>query len=84
MKPHKSNRTHMNELLCTDEMQGIELIGHSINGASASSGLGRTTIYKEIGNGNLIARKCGGRTVILHSDLVAFMRNLPRMELKKS
>jgi len=44
------------------------------------SGLGRDTIYKAIHKGQLKARKLGRRTVVLASDLQAFLESLPVME----
>jgi hypothetical protein len=41
------------------------------------SGLGRTTIYAAIANGELTAKKCGRRTVILMTDLALFLDQLP-------
>lgn len=42
----------------------------------------RATVYAEIGSGRLIARKMGGKTVILASDYRAYLDALPRVELK--
>ena len=52
-------------------------LGFSIDGASDSSGLGRTFLYKAIGAGELIAKKAGSRTIILPKDLAAYLDNLP-------
>jgi excisionase family DNA binding protein len=50
----------------------------SISEVCKISGLGKTTVYAAIKRGHLVARKCGRRTVILHEDLIEFLRNLPR------
>ena len=46
--------------------------------ASALSGLGRSTLYKLFGQGRLTPRKVGKRTLILVSELEAFMASLPK------
>ena len=49
----------------------------SIEEVQKISGLGRTKVYQLINSGSLIARKSGKRTLILRSDLEAFLTNLP-------
>jgi len=53
---------------------------YSVAEVMAQSGLGRDTIYKAIHQGRLKARKLGRRTVVLVSDLQAFLESLPVME----
>ena len=53
---------------------------YSVAEVMAQSGLGRDTIYKEIHKGQLKARKSGRRTIVLASDLQAFLEALPVME----
>ena len=53
---------------------------YSIAETMAQSGLGRDTIYKAIHQGRLKARKLGRRTIVLASDLQAFLETLPVME----
>jgi excisionase family DNA binding protein len=43
------------------------------------SGLGRSSIYKAIGEGRLIARKSGRRTMVLADDLFAWLHGLKRV-----
>ena len=43
---------------------------------------GRSSIYKAIGEGRLIARKDGRRTVVLQSDYVRYLRSLPPIQPK--
>ena len=52
-------------------------LGRSIDESCHASGIGRTKIYEAIGAGELTARKCGRRTVILPRDLEAWLTNLP-------
>jgi excisionase family DNA binding protein len=51
--------------------------GLSISEACAVAGIGRTKIYQAISNGNLKARKCGKRTLILRDELRHFLTSLP-------
>lgn len=55
----------------------IVKLAYTIDEASKMSGIGRTSLYAEIRSGRLAARKMGRRTVIAHSDLVAFVAQLP-------
>lgn len=45
--------------------------------ACAAAGIGRTKIYEAIARGELKARKCGKRTLILKEDLRIFLSSLP-------
>ncbi|WP_309181778.1 helix-turn-helix domain-containing protein [Bradyrhizobium sp. Ash2021] len=54
------------------------VLAHSIAEASARSGIGRTSIYEMINSGQLTARKCGRRTLILAQDLQRCLESLPR------
>ncbi|MGF1628534.1 MAG: helix-turn-helix domain-containing protein [Kiloniellaceae bacterium] len=53
---------------------------YSINDVARITGLGRSSLYELIGNGDLSARKVGRRTVILADDLKAWLRSLPMRE----
>ena len=53
-------------------------IAFTIKEATQASGLSRSLLYIAIGRGELHARKCGARTLILASDLRRFLRSLPR------
>lgn len=46
--------------------------------ATALSGIGRTTLYKLFNEGKLTPRKAGKRTLILVSELEAFVNSLPK------
>ncbi len=52
---------------------------HSIEGVSQLTGLGRTSIYSAIRSKELKARKFRRRTVILESDLRAWLQALPEV-----
>lgn len=59
-----------------------EKLGMTINELIAASGLGRTSIYGQIRDGRLVARKCGRRTIILPSDATAWLESLPRLGME--
>jgi hypothetical protein len=44
----------------------------------APTGIGLTTIREAISNGTLVAHKQGTRTIILHGDLAAWLKALPK------
>ncbi len=52
-------------------------LAHSIDESCAIAGVGRTYIYSAIAAGDLTARKAGRRTLILRSDLEAWLADLP-------
>lgn len=56
-----------------------EPLSYRIPQVRKKTGFGRSFIYEEIRAGNLIARKAGGCTIVLHSDLEAYLNNLPRL-----
>jgi len=49
----------------------------SIEEVIERTGLSRTTIYEEVGQKHLVARKCRNRTIVLESDLHRFLQSLP-------
>ncbi len=58
-------------------VQELQREGLSISEACRIAGIGRTKLYEAITNGTLTARKYGKRTIILRSDLQAFLAALP-------
>jgi excisionase family DNA binding protein len=48
----------------------------SVEEVMERTGLSKTKLYEEIEHGNLCARKCGVRTLILASDLDKFLNGL--------
>jgi excisionase family DNA binding protein len=54
-------------------------IAFTIKEAARASGLSRSLLYVAIGRGELRAKKCGARTLILDADLRRFLRSLPRL-----
>lgn len=59
-------------------------VAFTIKEAAHVSGLSRSLLYVAIGRGALHARKCGARTLILDTDLLRFLRKLPRFTQGKS
>jgi len=47
--------------------------------ACAAAGIGRTSLYKAIGSGELRAVKCGRRTLLLPDDLARWLRGRPNV-----
>ena len=56
----------------------IDRAAYSVPEALSKLGIGRDKLYKVIREGLLPARKLGRRTLILASDLEAFLQSLPR------
>jgi len=52
---------------------------YDVPGAVLASGQSRSGLYQAIREGKLIARKRGHRTLILATDLRAWLESLPRM-----
>jgi excisionase family DNA binding protein len=48
-------------------------IAYRIDEAVKASGLGRTFLYERMATGELKSVKLGGRRLILHADLMAFL-----------
>ena len=48
-----------------------------INPAAAYLGVSRSKLYELLGAGDLVARRIGGRTLILYADLEAYAKALP-------
>jgi excisionase family DNA binding protein len=59
------------------ERMGLGRGALTINEVSERIGVGRDGVYKAINDGQLRARKFGKRTLILTSDLEAFLQSLP-------
>jgi Helix-turn-helix domain len=57
-------------------------IAYRVPEAALTSGLSRSSLYIWMKRGDLQYKKCGNRTLILHDDLVAFMKSLPSFSIK--
>jgi excisionase family DNA binding protein len=57
--------------------QEFQREGLSVFEACAVAGIGRTKLYEAIATGELVARKCGKRRIILRDDLRQFLIALP-------
>ena len=61
-----------------DANNAARQLSYTVNQAAAALGIGRTSIYALIRDGELKPVKIRTRTVLLHDDLVAMLaRNLP-------
>ena len=58
-------------------MTNPEVLAFTVPDACKALGIGRTNLYRLIGEGQLQARALGGRTVIPAESLRAFMAGLP-------
>jgi len=56
-----------------------ECAAYSVPEVMARVGVGRDKLYRLIREGKLPARKLGRKTLILATDLEAFLESLPRM-----
>lgn len=62
----------MRSMMSADKFR-THKIAYSIREACEASSLGRTTIYGHIAAGRLVAKRIGGRTVILADSLRALI-----------
>jgi excisionase family DNA binding protein len=56
----------------------IEIAAMSVEEAARFLGLGQSSIWREIREHRLAAKKCGRRTLVMREDALAFLRDLPR------
>jgi excisionase family DNA binding protein len=56
---------------------GLGTRAYRIRDVCSRTGLGRTTVYAAIKSGALKALKCGRRTLVLATDLEAWLGTLP-------
>src|SRR5260221_14082470 len=62
----------------------MTLLVYSIPEVCENSNSGRTTVYKAINDGHLVAHKRGSRTIIFSEDLERWLKSLPEIEAKHS
>jgi excisionase family DNA binding protein len=55
----------------------MDKLAYRIPEAIQVSGLGRSTLYRQIADGRLKVRKCGAITLITRVDLEQFIEGLP-------
>lgn len=55
-----------------------ETLAYRVSEVARLIGVGRSKVFELIKAGDLPARKLGGATVILRSDLIAFLDSTPR------
>jgi excisionase family DNA binding protein len=56
----------------------VETAAMSVEETARFLGLGQSSIWREIREQRLAARKCGRRTLILREDALSYLRDLPR------
>ncbi len=71
------NRDELALELIASQRGAPEPKAFSLEEVSARTGLSRSKLYQEIEQKRLFAKKCGNRTLVLESDLTAFLTNLP-------
>jgi hypothetical protein len=59
-----------------------DVFARTIPDTQRVSGLGRTTIYKAIGAGKLVAVKAGNRTLVTDESLRSFLASLPKADIR--
>ena len=62
----------------------MTLLVYSIPEVCKNANSGRTTVYKAINEGQLVAHKRGSRTIIFSQDLERWLNSLPEIEAKHS
>jgi excisionase family DNA binding protein len=62
----------------------MTLLVYSIPEVCENSNSGRTTVYKAINDGHLVAHKRGSRTIVFSEDLERWLKSLPEIEGKHS
>jgi excisionase family DNA binding protein len=58
-------------------------LAYGIGPAAEAAGVGRDTLYRAIGRGELTARKVGARTVILADELKRWLAALPAIKPRR-
>ena len=79
-KPGRRRRKVAHSQAEHDPRNAPEPLAYSIDDVCERVPGGRTTVYEEIRQGRLIARKMRGRTIVLPSDLAAYLAALPPMK----
>lgn len=57
-----------------------DVLAYTLDQSCRIAGVGKTSIYQAIADGELTARKYGRRTLIMRTDLEAWLRSLPTIE----
>ena len=65
-------------------MPEVDKIAYSINETARRASVGRDAIYAAIKKGDLRAVKLGKRSLVLDSDLRAYLASLPTLGVAKS
>jgi len=60
-----------------ENLGSTEKVAHSVRGAAQVADLGKDILYQAIKERDLHARRVGSKIVILHDDLMEWLRSLP-------
>jgi excisionase family DNA binding protein len=60
--------------------QLVEKLSYTVDDIALRTHLEKSSIWERISEGRLPAHKDGGRTLVLHDDLIAYLRSLPKVE----
>jgi excisionase family DNA binding protein len=60
-----------------EKIQPCDKVAFTIDEAAQSSSIGESSLCKAIKDKRLIVHKFGTRSVIMRTDLIAFLENLP-------
>ena len=63
-------------------MNNTEIMAMTIAEAVRTSGIGRTRLYELMASGEIAARKCGARTLILAASLREYLARLPAADIR--
>jgi len=59
------------------EHTGTSRLAYDVDDIRALTGFGRSAVFEAFRKGQLVRRKLGRRTFVLHEDLVAWLNSLP-------
>jgi hypothetical protein len=62
----------------------VRKIAYSIDDVVKLVGIGRSLLFEELAAGRIVAKKIGRRTVILETDLSAWLTSLPQKDVGDS
>jgi hypothetical protein len=58
-------------------VRSLRTLGYSPARLAKLTSISRGKIYESLNTGDLVGRKCGNRTVILHGDAIRWLKALP-------
>lgn len=67
-----------------EETLRLAKLAYTIDEVSKITSIGRTSIYSRLQSGELVARKCGNRTIVVAQDLQDFLDGLTPIHSKSA